>query len=315
MAQEPKKRGRTSGMSVLLMLLLVLVGAAGAVGTLLLLGDGTLFGKKSPGVQAREKDEDHEGKVGVPLSVRVIDPYETVTREDLINPQTKDFLVQWVDKEKVAQNGFITDPMQIIGRVTRREKKVKYAFTEADFMPKGTRPGPAAAVEAGMSGIAIDPAQIPGFEFMGINDRFDIVATQKVDSKAASTDPRFSTPEADRAKAEEKAWDTTSRILASDGKVIQPLSLDPAKRKGQKVFVQVKVSEVGPLTEALAVGAKLSASFRGSAPGAGDTDLPTPAAAPKLEQIQVIQGGKTTTISVPATPPTDDAAQPAQEPK
>lgn len=315
MAQEPKKRGRTSGMSVLLMLLLVLVGAAGAVGTLLLLGDGTLFGKKSPGVQAREKDENHEGKVRVPLSVRVVDPYEVVVREDLVHPQTKDFVVRWVDKNAVIERGFITDPMQIIGRVTRREKKVKYAFTEADFMPKGTRPGPAAAVEAGMSGIAIDPAQIPGFEFMGINDRFDIVATQKVESKAVLSDPRFTTSEAERAKAEEKAWDTTSRNLVSNGKVIRPLSSDPTRRKGQKVFVQVKASEFGPLTDALTVGAKLNASIRGSAPGAGDTDLPAPAAAPKLEQIQVIQGGKTTTISVPATPPTDDAAQPAQEPK
>ena len=64
MAQD-KKRGRTSGMSVLLMLLLIIVGAAGAVGTLLIVTQGKLFGT-SKEAQAKQKDEDHTGKVAVP---------------------------------------------------------------------------------------------------------------------------------------------------------------------------------------------------------------------------------------------------------
>lgn len=301
MAQEQKKRGRTSGMSVLLVLLLIIVGAAGAVGTLLLVGQGTLFGGKS--VQAREKDEDHTGKVAVPISVKLIEPYTAVTKDHMIHPQTKDFVVKWIDEGKAKEAGFILgkDIPTYFGRVTKREKVPGYAFTESDFMPKGTRPGPASAVEKGMRGIWIDPAEVEGFEAMGIGDRFDMTATMPMKAQSANAgDQRFVSPDAARSKADAKAWDTSKRKLIDNGKVILPLPPDVQKRKGKKVFVQVSEAEADPLTDAIAVGAKLTVWIRGSQPGAGDTNLPEPERPPQMDSIEVIQGGKSTSVPVPA---------------
>lgn len=306
MAQEQKKkRGRTSGMSILLVLLLVIVGAAGAVGTLLVLGDGSLFGGKDAQARTKEKEEDRTGKVAVVISVRAIEPYEALTKEQLIHPQTKDFVVKWIEEEKAKSAGFVLgkDIASYFGRVTRREKSPGYAFTEADFMPKGTRPGPTSAVEPGMAGIYLDPKDIEGLDGLEearMGDRFDVFAFQKVDVKGTPADPRFVSPGANRANAEEKAWDTSARYLVRNGKVLLPLPEDLAKRKGKRLFVQVSAAELQPLNEAIALGAKLSISLRSGQPGAGDTDLPEPELPPAMESIEVIQGGKSSSIQVPA---------------
>jgi hypothetical protein len=313
--QKTKKRGRTSGMSILLVLLLVIVGAAGAVGTLLVLGDGSLFGGKEAQARAKEKDEDRTGKVAVPISVRAIEPYEALMKEQLINPQTREFAVRWIEEEKAKAAGFILgkDIASYFGRVTKREKLPGYAFTEGDFMPKGTRPGPSSAVEAGMRGLYLDPKDVAGLEGLEearMGDRFDLLAIQKVDVKSAPTDARFVSPGANRASADQKAWDTSVRYLVKNGKVLLPLPEDLGKRKGKRLFVQVSEAEFQPLNEAIALGAKLSVSLRSGQPGAGDTDLPEPEAPPAMDSIEVIQGGKSSSIQVPATGGGESAEQP-----
>lgn len=299
MARE-KKRGRTSGTSILLVLLLILVGAAGAVGTLLFVTQGKLFGS-SKGVQAQEKDdEDRTGKVAVPLSARSLDAYVAVQRDDLYNPQTKSFAVTWVDAEKAKQAGFITEFTAIVGRVMAREKTPGYAFTEADFMPKGTRPGPAAAIESGMRGVWIEPDQVQGLDSLRRGDRFDLMATAKVSARGAGSDARTLAPDAAAAAADRKAWETSKRLLVANGKVVVPLPQDAQKRKGKKIFVQVSEGEVGPLSDALTVNAEIVVFLRSGQPGAGESALPEPPRAPQMDTIEVIQGGKSTLVPVPA---------------
>jgi len=304
---NPRRRGRTSGNRALMLAGLVLVGVAGAVGTLLLVNDGSLFGKGSSTVQAGsndDDDEDHEGQVAVYISARPIEAYAAVQTEDLLNAQSKQLAVKWIEKDKAAQAGFMTDLNAIRGRVMGRDKGTGFAFTEADFLPKGTRPGPSAALEAGMRGVWVEPDQVQGLDSLRRGDRIDLVAMVKVkETRTAANDPRFVSPGAAASLADENAWKTSKRQLVKNGKVVVPLPTDATKRKGRKVFVQVAEGEVDELSNALGVGAEIVCYLRSGQPGSGDTDLPAPERPPAMDTIEVMQGGKTTTVAVPATKP------------
>src|SRR5262245_60878240 len=125
--QSKKKRGRSSGNSVLLILVLIIVGAIAAVATVMIVNDGKLFGSSTPQV-ARVEGADENGKIPVPISVRGIDAYAAVQNEDLIDPKVKDFAVVKVDAAKAKAQGFVTDITQIRGRVMGRDKLPGYAF-------------------------------------------------------------------------------------------------------------------------------------------------------------------------------------------
>ncbi|MBK7876189.1 MAG: hypothetical protein IPJ77_10610 [Planctomycetes bacterium] len=320
MAQEPKKRGRTSGMSVLLMLLLILVGAAGAVGTLLIVGEGTFFGGSKQGVQAKQRDdEDHTGQVAVPICPRPIEAFVAIETGHLVDAKTKEFAVRWVDQEKAKGNGFITDITAIRGRVLSKDKAPGYAFTESDFAPKGTSAGPGAALEKGTRGVWINVEDASGFETLPRFARFDLVATIKLKSQGASaTDPRFSSPDVKESEAEKKAWSASQRHLITNGKIIVPLAPANSNRKDKRVFVQVAADEAEALSNALAQGAELIVYARSSQPGAGVEDLPEPERPAEMDTIEVIQGGKSVTIPVPARSAEPEAApgtDGTQEPK
>lgn len=305
MAQEnnnKKKRGRSSGNSVLLMLVLIIIGAIAAVATVMIFNDGKLFGSSKPPV-AKVEGADENGKIAVPLCVRNIDAYAAVQNEDLIDPKVKDFAVRKVDALKAKEQGFITDITQIRGRVLGRDKLPGYAFVEADFLPKGTRPGPGAAIENGARGVWIEPAQVQGLDSLRRGDRFDLMAMVKVRDGAAAADARYATPGAQAARADEGAWNTSKRLLVSNGKVVVALPQDQQMRKGKKIFVQVSEAEAVELQSALTVNAEIVSFLRSGQPGAGDSNLPEPARPQAMDTIEVMQGGKTTTVQVPATPP------------
>lgn len=304
MAQEnKKKRGRSSGNSVLLMLVLVLIGAIAAVVTVMIVNDGKLWGGEKKPAPAKIEGADDEGKIAVPICARGIEAYAAVQNEDLIDPKVKDFAVRKVDALKAKENGFITDITAIRGRVMGRDKLPGYAFVEADFLPKGTRPGPGAAIETGMRGVWIEPSQVQGLDSLRRGDRFDLMAMVKVRDGGASTDARYATPGAQAARADDSAWSTSKRLLVSNGKVVVAVPQDAQARRGKKIFVQVAESEVDELQSALTVNAEIVSYQRSGQPGAGETNLPEPARPQAMDTIQVMQGGKTTTVQVPSTPP------------
>lgn len=284
------------------MLLLILVGAAAAVGTVWFVGEGRLFGRKEP-VQVAAKEPgpakpkpDLTGKIKVPISARTIEAYTSVQTEDLIDPKEKDFAVRVVDAQKARENGWISDLAEIRGRVMSHDKGAGYAFTEADFMPKGTRPGPAAAIEPGSRGVWIEPKQVQGIDSLRRGDRFDLMAMVRVrDARTSGAQ----TPEAQAAAADAKAWQSSKRVLVNDGKVIVPLPQDATRRNNAKIFVQVGEGEVNDLSDALAVNAEIVCYLRSGQPGAADGVLPEPARPTPVETIEVIQGGQVTTVQLP----------------
>lgn len=314
MAQQ-KRRARSTGMSVLLMLLLIIIGAIAAVGTVWFVGEGRLFGRKeAPTVAAKDpapakpKDE-RPGMISVPICARTIEAYTPVSNEDLIDPKEKDFATRKVSAEKARENGWLTDLTAIRGRVMSHDKSPGYAFTEADFMPKGTRPGPAAAIEPGTRGVWVEPKQVQGIDSLRRGDRFDLMAMVRLRDQRGESGL---SPQAQASQADTKAWQSSKRVLVNNGKVIVPMPADALRRQNAKIFVQVSEGEVNDLSDALAVSADIVCYLRSGQPGAAGSDLPEPARPAPTDTIEVIQGGKTTTVQLPGG--TGGDAQPQAAP-
>lgn len=325
MAQQ-KRRARSTGMSVLLMLLLILIGAIAAVGTVWFVGEGRLFGRKEPATvaakdpsSAKPTKNEPAGMISVPVCARAIEAYTAVSNDDLIDPKERDFAVRRVNAEKARENGWLTNINDIRSRVMARDKNPGFAFTEADFMPKGTRPGPAAAIEPGTRGVWVEPKQVQGIDSLRRGDRFDLMAMVRLRDQRGETGL---SPQAQAAQADTKAWQSSKRVLVNNGKVIVPMPADTLRRQNAKIFVQVSEAEVNDLSDALAVNADIVCYLRSGQPGAAGSDLPEPARPAPTDTIEVIQGGKSTTVQLPggdgqpkAAPDEGDGAVVGGDPK
>ena len=75
---------------------------------------------------------------------------------------------------------------KILGRVTAREKPAAYVFTEADFLPEGTRPGVAGGTPEGKRAITLDAGKLKGaVHDLKEGDHVDLLASIPVDMPGA----------------------------------------------------------------------------------------------------------------------------------
>lgn len=318
---NPKTRGRKSRRGLWMMAGLLIVGAAAAIGTILLVGDLKLpFLNRSVQAQTSKK-EDHTGKVAVPILVRTIPAYTSVPMASLVDAKTNQVRVQWLDAEQVKAKGFITSVNDIVGRVMGRDKDPGYAFKEGDFLPKGTRPGPAAGIEPGMRGMSVNVDKVSGLRGLKRGDRFDLVAVKSATKSGSYGDKAQSTPAAVAAQADKQLWGASNKLLVQNGKIVVPFPIpgdEGARAKNAEAYIQVAESEADPLTEALAVGAQLICFVRSSRPGADGTPLPmsppdVQADQPPIESIEVITAGKSETRIVEANKVDDSTSGHANE--
>lgn len=162
-----------------------LLGLLGIVGILLTLHFtdrvqlpfvDTLFGRE---VHAQAKGAD---LVPVILTARDLDPGEAVKRSDVWDVTTQNFKVHMMPRENVRPE-WILRWGDIEGRVMARAKSKDKAFKDSDFLPKGTRPGVASLVPAGMRMVTIPPGRITGLETLNYEDRFDLISQRKIDDE------------------------------------------------------------------------------------------------------------------------------------
>ena len=116
------------------------------------------------------------GWFGALVSARTISAYERVSRDDLFDGRKGAFAFSDIKKEFAEENGVLLGTGSIIGRVMKRAKRPGYVFTEADFLPKGTRPGLAAGIPPGKRALRIDVELVQGIIGLQPGDRFDLVA-------------------------------------------------------------------------------------------------------------------------------------------
>jgi|GEM_PF-6298892 len=125
------------------------------------------------GFFATEATVSREGQVAFPALARPVPAFEAVTREDLIDPATGQLKVMWLSEEQVGR-GPLRDLSKILGRVLKRDKQAGYVLTEADFLPRGSRPGVTGGAPPGTMVIAVEAERIRGLEQLRPGDRFAV---------------------------------------------------------------------------------------------------------------------------------------------
>src|SRR5579862_8838210 len=174
----PYARSRQSGLSrwvvALLFCVSVPVTAAGAVGAL------WAFGKIDPVSWFQPKSRLPEGCVAVMASGMKIPAYTKITREHLMDPATGGWAFVPLREADIPKE-VILHPTDVIGRVLKHDKHPGYAFTEKDFLPKGTRPGLAGAIPPGKRSLTLERTKIQGIVGLQPQDHFDLTATIPVE--------------------------------------------------------------------------------------------------------------------------------------
>ena len=222
------------------------------------------FGPKAPSTR---------GLVAVPVSAVTIPAYTRIVRDHLWNSQIGSFAVIYLRPDQVTSD-MLLNMSTIIGRVVDHDKPARYAFTEADFLPKGTRPGLVAGIPAGKRAMRVPADRIPGLVGLLPGDRFDLISALPIQ---AGTAPMAATGVYGRQldlQARLSNWQkqATVRVVVQNGNVVEPMQtrqvpvasqtltsgLIVRTRPVQEVVIAVGPGEVARLAEAIAVGADIS---------------------------------------------------------
>lgn len=270
--------------------LLLLVLAAGA---LLALGaTWILVGRKPEGPAPFVPPPN---TVAVPMAARDIHAYTKVSRDDLFSPRLQRLTFLYLPPDKLNPE-MITDLSRVIGRVLSRDKREGFVFTEKDFLAEGTRPGVVAGIPAGKRALRLEAEKVQGLIGLLSGDRFDIVATQPVEAGSARG-PALSGPYGALLGSQLGAAPQRAvvRVVVQSGVVVTPVEtrLVPVSttsltqgartqtRPVQEMVVAIDPVEVAPLTEALAVDARLTCLPRSGRPDDPVGSI-TPGSAPAL---------------------------------
>lgn len=279
------------------------------------------------------------GAVKVYASPRSLPAYTKITREHLWAEEGP-FTIPVVEP-MVAKGGLFREGQaglqNLLGRVLKREKPRFYAFSENDFLPKGTRPGTNAGIPPGKRGVWVDVSKVTGLADLRTGDHIDLVAAT-ADGKKASLDTDVLGNVADTvmkarlsaaASAASQGTTSSSWVVARGAQVIAPTRSRPvpgaAAKRGagatlDEVFLAVAPNDVAQLSQALAQQVTLLAAPRSSQP----TDAPVEIADQKpedanaalrklllgdddgagsMQMVEVIRGGQRETVTVPRTTP------------
>ncbi|MEM7201551.1 MAG: hypothetical protein AAF628_14880 [Planctomycetota bacterium] len=300
-------------------------------------GDGLVF---SFGGEAQAATRLPSGTVAVYGCPRPLPAFTKITREHLL---TSEGLHQVpVVEEAIEPNGLFRVGVEgwrkLNGRVLRRDKPVNYAFTESDFLPVGTRPGPSAGIPPGKRGVWLDTDVVSGLTDVQAGDRVDLVAAESLtrSPKMAPNmignvignvaDPVLSTRLQGLAAQNRQGGAARAWVLARQALVVEPMrrrtKASGQRRAGkpptiiEEVFLAMAPDEVARYSQALALNVAIVAAPRSGQPEATPTEIedvrpvdPTAemrrmlfgnATTPaSLGMVEVIRGEERGTVTVP----------------
>jgi len=270
-------------------------------------------------VLAAEKGDKFEklppGRVRVIISGRAISAYSKVKRDDLWDPAKNTWAVSDANEDLVKERGILFDVQDIVGRVLAHDKAPGYAFTEKDFLPKGTRPGLSAGIPAGKRALRIDVEKVHGIVGLQPGDRFDMVSALTLDASNSAATPSFEGLYS-RVMSRQTQLGNYKRarvqVLVQNGVVVTPLQTrqvpmtSTSLTRGtsvrtipvQEMVIALDPDEVAPFMEALCVGASITCLAR-----SGQIDDPvdsmTPSSDPGFSTLQAYFPGSSLLTSDP----------------
>ena len=286
---------RMSPVSAILLLLLILVVGGG--GTI-----AALYGLGIVNLPFLHHEISHAGMIAVPMSGERIPAYTRINRDHLANPKTHELNVLWIPKRSRSPQ-MLTDLSKIIGRVMDHDKPAGYAFTESDFLPVGTRAGPAAGIPAGKRSLTLDVTHLSGVFDLQAGDHIDLLATVPIEplkGGGARSNPTSGVLVAQQRMASMQKR-ASVRPLAEDAVVVEPVKTrqkpisSSSLTQGtttrtvpvQEIVIAVDPAEVAPVTEAVAMHVDIMCVARSGLPNDPAAKRLTPGSDP-LSQVKVI---------------------------
>jgi Flp pilus assembly protein CpaB len=254
-----------------------------------------------------------EGYVAVPVSAKPIPAYTRLQREHVWNAKKGELAVVMLPSEQVnaAMKVSLKD---LLGRVLARDKAPGYVFTDADFLPAGSRAGLVGGIPPGKRAVRVETGQVNGLYGLNPGDRFDLIATLPIETdgkgKSLNMGGVYGQQLALQANLSNWAKQATVRVLVQNGVLVQPLitrdvpfSMNTltqgtvVKRKPvQEIVIAVNPEEVAPLTEAMAVKAQIT-----TVPRSGHPDDPKDSQTPESQPWSPF--GNTLTMGQPSKGP------------
>jgi Flp pilus assembly protein CpaB len=288
---SPVSPRRKTGLTAINGPTLALVAAAAVVvilGVLMALGVVDLS-------KLRSNKPNTAGLIAVPTPARLIPAYTRVRRDHLWDTVNTRFTVVYLPPRAVTPE-MMTNIADIIGRVLDHDKEAGYVFTQDDFLPKGTREGLVAGIPAGMRAVRVSADKIDGLYGLHAGDRFDLMATLPIDATSGGGQTfNAAGPYASQLalQAQLSNWQkqATVRVIVQNAIIVEPMSArgvttvqssltegpQARVRAVQEAVIAIAPDEVAPLTEAMAVDARLT-----SVPRSGRPDDPVNSRTPNL---------------------------------
>lgn len=242
----------------------------------------------------RSSEPSTAGLIAVPTSAMQIPAHMRIRRDHLWDRANARISVVYLPPRAVTKE-MLLNITQIIGRVLDSEKEPGYVFTDADFLPRGTREGLVAGIPAGKRAIRVSADRVEGMYGLNAGDRFDIVATMPIDAADGGRSLNFSGPYSQEIALETQLsnWEkqATVRVIVQNAVIVEPMiargvpvptttsaqAAAARARAVQEAVIAVNPNEVALLTEAMAVDARLS-----SIPRSGRPDDPVNTRTPDL---------------------------------
>lgn len=294
-ASRRHRRRRSPLLTLAIIVLVLLVGGAGTVGTLAAMGEVDLLSFFKPESEPPETPASAPEGVPVPVSAMEIPAYTKLTREHLFDAKAGDFSVVYIPKEQIS-DALMVDFKDIIGRVLDHRKPAGYAFTEKDFLPKGTRAGMTAGIPPDKRAYRLDASRIQGLRGLTAGDHLDIVASVPLERTPvrAKRSPLDNRPESQPAKLAE------IRVVVNNGVIVtevEPEEDGKSKPKSvEEVSIAIAPEEVPELMKAEALGYPLSAVARsGHADDSGESTIQSerdPEVSAPPRRLEAIIGNK-----------------------
>jgi Flp pilus assembly protein CpaB len=238
------------------------------------------------------------GLTAVPVAARAIPAYTRINRDHFWNPQAQQLTVVYLPKNSVTP-GMLIQLSDILGRVLDHEKPAGFVFTEADFLPKGTREGVVGGIPAGKRAMRVEAEKVQGLYGLRAGDRFDLVATLPITAAAGgrgafNATGAYSSQLALQAQLSNWQKQATVHVMAQNGVLVEPMTTRQVPvfsrtltqggvtrmRPVQEAVIAIDPDEVAQLTQAMAVDAEISV-----VPRSGRPDDPLNSVTPGLKPV------------------------------
>ena len=275
---SPARRQRSQFNPFLAVLLLAL-GMVG--GYLTLYATGSVEAQWLDDLLGRNQEVLAADTVPVIVTGRALRPGQEITRNDVWDAANGKFATINIAKEDVQERWILQWP-KLEGRVMARPKQALKAFTEDDFLPVGTRPGPTALVPEGKRYLALPEEAVLTLGDLGFGDRFDLIRIRKVDPKDLEQAKKLLSTLApgaigDQLRAAILAGQLTlEERLVDGGVVVKPAAYDgeAGGKEERTVGVAIAPEEASPLLSSIELEQTVQCLPRSNLAGATEAPIP-----------------------------------------